>query len=419
MGMGIIFPMLPELFIAKTSVFSFIHNASDSLRHLFYGLSISLWSVGMFFGAPYLGELSDKFGRKKIFLTTLLMTACSYSILAMAIYFKSLLFFLLGRLFSGFFAGNYEIAQAAAADLSTPETKARNMGWITFAFGTGFILGPLITSATVGNWNALSFGITTPLWIASSLAIINALLILFSFRETLFDSRLRGNDMEEGGNDMEEGGNDAANLSFQPSQMSSPRRRGSSLSKIFSSFLFVFLDSRLTYLSIVFFCIVSGWIIFFTGIPLYLVAKFNLSTSYIALFYCLIGLSNIITILLIQKYILKKFSLKKIVIYTALITMLVLLVLALVDSLSLAAILISAFSIAELLVYSSFLAYYSNAVSTKEQGKAMGGTAAISCVAFVLATPIMSVLANVTIVLSIVLSAALFGLSMLLMLRTK
>ena len=392
MGMGIIFPMLPELFIAKTSVFSFIHNASDSLRHLFYGLSISLWSVGMFFGAPYLGELSDKFGRKKIFLTTLLMTACSYSILAMAIYFKSLLFFLLGRLFSGFFAGNYEIAQAAAADLSTPETKARNMGWITFAFGTGFILGPLITSATVGNWNALSFGITTPLWIASSLAIINALLILFTFRETLLDSRLRGNDKA------------IIKVSFK---------------KIFSSFLFVFLDSRLTYLSIVFFCIVSGWIIFFTGIPLYLVAKFDLSTSYIALFYCLIGLSNIMTILLIQKYILKKFSLKKIVIYTALITMLVLLILALVDSLRLAAILISAFSIAELLVYSSFLAYYSNAVSTKEQGKAMGGTAAISCVAFMLATPIMSLLANITIVLSIVLSAALFGLSMLLMLRTK
>ena len=119
------------------------------------------------------------------------------------------------------------------------------MGWITFAFGMGFIIGPLITSATVGNSNILSFGITTPLWIASSLAIINALLILFTFDET-----------------------------FQPK----PKIK-ISFYKIFSSFLFVFRDSRLTFLSIIFFCIVSAWIIFFTGMPLYLVEIFNFSAA--------------------------------------------------------------------------------------------------------------------------------------------
>jgi DHA1 family tetracycline resistance protein-like MFS transporter len=376
--MGIIFPMLPELFISKNSVFPLVRNATDSMRHLFYGLSISLWSVGMFFGAPYLGELSDKFGRKKIFLTTLLMTASSYSLLAIAIYLKSIWVFLLSRMFSGFFAGNYEIAQASAADISTPENKARNMGWITFAFGMGFIIGPLITSVAS---SVRSFALTAPFWIASSLALINALLIWLTFDET-FQSKKK------------------SKIAFK---------------KVFSSFLFAFLDSRLIFLSIIFFCIVSAWIIFFTGIPLYLVEIFDLNISHIALFYCLIGLSNIIAISIVQKYIIKKFTLKNIVIYTALITALVLLCLAFTRFLSIAAILIVIFSVVELLTYSSFLAFYSNAVSAEEQGKAMGGTAAISSIAFILVTPMMSMLANVTIKLPIILSGVLFCLSALLL----
>jgi MFS transporter, DHA1 family, tetracycline resistance protein len=421
MGVGIIFPMLPELFIAKNSIFSFIRHTNDTMRHLCYGLSISLWSVGMFFGAPYLGELSDKFGRKKIFLTTLLMTACSYSLLAIAIYIKSILFFLIGRIFSGFFAGNYEIAQAAVADISKPETKARNMGWITLAFGMGFIVGPLITSFTVGNvW---LFGITTPLWIASALAIINALLIWFKFKETFFGQNVH----------LLSSGYCLREVKFQ--------RRSSNISwlvnlnyrlcasfnvlnkigfkKIFSSFLFAFLDSRLTFLSVIFFGLVSAWIVFFTGIPLYLLKIFNLNTSHIALFYCLIGFSNIITILVVQKYILKKFTLKNIVIFTGLITALVLLILFFAHSLLVVAVLIVVFSVTELLTYSSFLAFYSNTVSEKEQGKAMGGTAAISSLAFMLVTPVMSALAKIAIGLPLILSAVLFALSAVLMLRVK
>jgi MFS transporter, DHA1 family, tetracycline resistance protein len=117
----------------------------------------------------------------------------------------------------------------------------------------------------------------------------------------------------------------------------------------------------------------------------------------------------------VQKYIIKKFTLKNIVIYTALITALVLLFLAFTRFLSMAAILIVIFSVVELLAYSSFLAFYSNTVSAEEQGKAMGGTAAISSIAFIFLTPIMSMLANVTIKLPIILSAALFCLSALLL----
>lgn len=378
MGVGIVFPMLPELFIAKNSIFASIGTASESTKHLYYGLSISFWSLGMFLGTPYLGALSDRFGRKKVFLASLCMTAICYGFLAIAIYLKSILFFFIGRILSGFFAGNYELAHAAAADISSnSEAKARNMGWITFALGIGFVFGPLVTTFTAGKSSILSLGITTPFWIASILALGNAWLIASAFNET-----------------------------FHPKEQNKIIFK-----KIFSSILFVFVDSRLTYLSFIFFTITCAWIIFFTGMPLYLADVFNLSTKYIGLFYCVTGLSNAITILAIQKIILKSFSLRNIVIYTSLLSALALLLLALVLPLSVVVILIAIFSIVELLTYSSFLALYSDAVTTEEQGKAMGGTASLSSLAFIVTSLITATLANIHAKLPIILSALLFCLS--------
>jgi MFS family permease len=386
MGVGIVFPMLPELFITKNSVFTIVNGESESAKHIYYGISISLWSLGMFLGTPYLGLLSDKYGRKKVFLVVLLMTSASYAILAIAIYLKSLLLFLVGRTFSGLFAGSYEIAQAAAADLSTPETKARNMGWMILALSMGFILGPLITTLTGGKSSILSLGIAAPFWIASGLALLNAGMILFLFVE-----------------------------SYKPKEF----KKGFDVKKMFSSFLFVFTDSRLTYLSLIFFCITAAWVMFFTGIPLYLSIVFDLNTKYISLFYCLMGLSNIFTILIIQKFIVQKFPLKSVVIYTSIISAIVLMCLAFKVHLIMVGIIIAIFSIVELLTYSSFLAIYSNAVTSKEQGRAMGGTASLSSLAFIVISFSMAVLTNIANVLPIVISALLFALGGILMVKVK
>lgn len=373
MGIGIIFPMLPELFIAKNSVL-LAADTTDSLRHLYYGISIGLLPLGMFFGTPYLGELSDKFGRKKIFLICLMMTAVSYSLSAFAVYSHSMWLFFTSRLLAGIFAGSYEIAQAAVVDLSTNETKARNLGWIVFAASLGFVIGPMITTFTADKSSIFSFGITTPFWIACSLSLMNAILMLFVFEDT---------------------------FQAQPGHTIK-------LQKIFSSFLFVFTDKRLTYLSIIFFFLVCAWMSFFVGMPLYLVAVFNLKIATIGLFFCLIGISGIFTVLVLQRYIFSHFSLKKIITYTTFLSAILLSIAVLNSHFVAFVVWVFAFAIAEFLAYAGFLAFFSNAVTAEEQGKAMGGSAATSSVAFVITSLAVAGLADLDVRLPIVISAVFF-----------
>ena len=103
MGLGLVLPILPGLFIAKSSPILGL-TTGINLRHFFYGLYLSVFPIGMFFGTPFLGELSDKFGRKKILLLCLLAVALCYFFSVVAIHIHSLTIFLLVRIFSGFFA---------------------------------------------------------------------------------------------------------------------------------------------------------------------------------------------------------------------------------------------------------------------------------------------------------------------------
>ena len=71
MGMGLIFPILPSLFLSNNSPFLSM-TASISMRHVFYAIGIAFWPIGAFFGAPYLGKISDTIGRKKVLILSLL-----------------------------------------------------------------------------------------------------------------------------------------------------------------------------------------------------------------------------------------------------------------------------------------------------------------------------------------------------------
>jgi MFS transporter, DHA1 family, tetracycline resistance protein len=403
MGMGIIFPLLPELFISHSSTIV-APNTTEALRCLYYGLSICLWPLGMFFGTPYLGELSDKFGRKKIFVLCLLMTALGYAFTAAAIYLHSVWLFFASRLWAGIFAGSCDLAQAAVADISTQENKARNMGWIIFATGIGLIIGPIITSFTGNNSFILQVipalhtlhplnaeaSITTPLWIASCLALLNATWIGLAFRDTLAQQHRQH----------------AHKVSF---------------AKIFSSFLFVIVDARLTKLVVIFFFLISGWFIFFIDMPLILASAFHLPTATVGIFFALVGFGNIITVALVQPFLLSRLSLKAIIIYTSLASALVMLLLWLLLAwrepllLPFNGILVLLFSIVELLAYISCIAFISNTVAATEQGKTMGGIAAINNLVFMLISLVAPVLSTINLRLPLLCGALSLAITALLM----
>ena len=86
--------------------------------------------------------------------------------------------------------GNIAIIYSAIADVSDPQSKAKNFGLVGMAFGLGFILGPTIggvlADPTVLTW----FTPSTPFWFTSALTLINILFVQFIFKETLHTPRL-------------------------------------------------------------------------------------------------------------------------------------------------------------------------------------------------------------------------------------
>jgi MFS family permease len=81
-------------------------------------------------------------------------------------------------------AGSQSIAQAAIADMSTTENKAINLSMIVLAATLGVTIGPLIGGYTSDPRVVSWFTLTTPFLVAAAIAAINAVLLLFFFKET-------------------------------------------------------------------------------------------------------------------------------------------------------------------------------------------------------------------------------------------
>jgi MFS family permease len=116
---------------------------------LFGGLIGACYSGLQFLAAPFWGRLSDRIGRRPVLLISCAGNTLAYLIWIFADDFTVLL---VSRLLAGAMTGNVSAANAAVADISTPQTRARGMGILGMAFGLGFILGPAIGGLSYGGW---------------------------------------------------------------------------------------------------------------------------------------------------------------------------------------------------------------------------------------------------------------------------
>ncbi len=169
LGIGLIIPILPTLVeeLAKGG----IANAS-----FIFGWLAGLYSLMQFLCAPIIGSLSDRFGRRKVILLSLLGSGLDYFLLAWA---PTLVWLFVGRIVSGITGANFSAAAAYIADVSPPEKRAANFGIIGAAFGLGFIFGP-----AVGGWLG-EHGLRWPFVAAGFLTLINWLYGLLVLPESL------------------------------------------------------------------------------------------------------------------------------------------------------------------------------------------------------------------------------------------
>ena len=136
MGFGIVLPLFP--FYAERL------GASPEI----ITLTMSVFSLGQFFAAPFWGRISDSIGRKKVLIISLVGSGLSYIMLA---YAETLTLVILSRVFAGLMAGNISIAFAYVSDISDPENRSAGLGKVSAALGLGFMTGPAIGGFFAGT----------------------------------------------------------------------------------------------------------------------------------------------------------------------------------------------------------------------------------------------------------------------------
>jgi MFS family permease len=164
LGFGIIIPLLPF----------YVPGYRDNALKV--TLLFSIYSICQFFGAPILGLISDRHGRKPVLTLSQVGGAVGYLLLALAtqVHWQTagtmLTIVYVSRVISGFTGGNISTAQAYVSDVTTPENRAKGMGVLGAAFGIGFTFGPAI-GGILGSVNK-----SLPAYFAAGFGLLAAVL---------------------------------------------------------------------------------------------------------------------------------------------------------------------------------------------------------------------------------------------------
>lgn len=150
-------------------------DASDWSRKVWLGVIMGLYPLFQLVGSPWLGRLSDRYGRKPLLLLSLAGVLAGYALMALGIAWRSLPLLLLSRVVEGLCNGNISIVQAMAADLAGKEHKARSFAWINIGMNLGWVVGPMI-----GGYAAVISGdYSLAAWLAVAMTLLNLLLVVW------------------------------------------------------------------------------------------------------------------------------------------------------------------------------------------------------------------------------------------------
>ena len=84
-----------------------------------------------FLFSPLIGSLSDRYGRRKVLLLSMIGNALS---MALWVFAKSFSVFVLSRIVGGLTEGNVQMSIAMISDLTPPETRSKHLVCILYIY---------------------------------------------------------------------------------------------------------------------------------------------------------------------------------------------------------------------------------------------------------------------------------------------
>ncbi|MGG2026810.1 MFS transporter [Gottfriedia sp. S16(2024)] len=174
-GFSIITPVIPYL------VQPYISNPVD--QAIVVTLLTSVYALCVFFAAPGLGALSDRFGRRPILLISLLGSAIGYLVFGIG---GALWVLFAGRIIEGITGGSISTIFAYFADITPSEKRTKYFGWVSAVAGVGAAIGP-----TIGGLLA-KFGYSVPMYFGAIITLLNFVFGILYMPESLdINNRLK------------------------------------------------------------------------------------------------------------------------------------------------------------------------------------------------------------------------------------
>ncbi|MFX0091346.1 MAG: MFS transporter [Candidatus Hodarchaeota archaeon] len=164
LGFSMVLPVLPFLALFL------------GLTPLFIGLIASTFSFCQLFASPITGKLSDRFGRKPVFILSQISTLIGFVLLGFA---TSAILLIAARIVDGLFGSNMTVSQAYISDITEPKERTKVYGYSSAVFGAGLIFGPSIG----GILSTINYSI--PMFFAAGITILSIVLVILFLPETV------------------------------------------------------------------------------------------------------------------------------------------------------------------------------------------------------------------------------------------